>query len=386
MRMNSTARLIAAGLILLACARADADSATAAGVQPFGPAVLVEGSPRECGKTYGGRFRDEIRSFYKTEIVDAFVGKPSSKAQLLAYAQACGKVLQSECSVIAEEFLGIADGAGLDFEEIVLINLHEELYHRAELPAKHGHCTAVAVGPPDTGSERAFVGQTWDWMQSVAGKSAVVEWRRANAPAVLAYGFPGMPTGAGLNSQGIALCWTSAALGEDKGLPPRVGIPSYALIAHLLSQPDMDAVIREARKDRHAGWFTFVMSDAAGNLVNIEGSPRGVEVHRTTRRLVRVGYGTATMTGTASGADVPLHDRCQKLYGLLDATAGRNDLPRLQSYLGEPTYGINVGKSTIDMMVFDTTARAAHLSRGTSYAPGWRKYSFSKSMAPRRIK
>jgi hypothetical protein len=71
-----------------------------------------------------------------------------------------------------------------------------------------------------------------------------------------------------VNSEGIALCWTSAALGQY-GRSPRVGIPSYALIAHLLAQQDIESVIREAKKNKHAGWFTFVLADGDGNLVNI---------------------------------------------------------------------------------------------------------------------
>ena len=331
-------------------------------------------TPRDCGRAYGKLFRDGIRSFLEKEIFNAFLDKPSSKEQLLDYAAACGKVLRAECPLIADEFQGIADGSGLTFDEIVLINLHEELYHQMELP-KHGHCTAVAVGPPYTGNKHTYVGQTWDWMESVAGTSAVVEWRRKSGVAVLAYGFPGMPMGAGLNSEGIALCWTSAALGQQ-GQSPRVGIPSYALIAHLLAQQDIEGVIREAKKDRHAGWFTFVLADGDGNLVNIEGSPQGVAMQRTTGRLVRVDYGTREMTGAQPGQAIPLHARCQTMYNFVESSNGQNSLSRLQEYFAEPKYTINAGKSTIDMMVFDTTARTAYLSRGTSYGLDWRKFTF----------
>lgn len=363
-------------LLLPALARTEDCTADETSIRKFSPSVMVEGDPRECGRAYGKLFRDGIRSFLNKEIFDAFVGKPSSREQLFDYAADCGEVLRAECPLVAEEFAGVAEGSGLTFDEIVLINLHEELYHRGELP-KHGHCTAVAVGPPDTENQQTYVGQTWDWMASVAGKSSVVEWRRKDGVSVLAYGFPGMPTGAGLNSEGIALCWTSAALGE-KGQVPRVGIPSYALIAHLLAQKDIAGVIREAEKDKHAGWFTFVMADGNGNLVNVEGSPEGVAVEQTTGRLARVLYGTSEMTGTKPGQSVPLHPRCRKMYDLIESSKGNIDLVRLQEYFAEPKYGINVGKATIDMMVFDTTARTAYLSRGTTYGLDWQKFTFTE--------
>lgn len=373
--MNARSAVLVFWVLQLATASAGAEDAAA--LAPFPPAMIVEGDACACGRAYGARFRDGIRSFLDAEIYDAFIGKPCSKERLLAYAAACGEVLRAECPLIAAEFMGIAEGAGLAFEEIVLINLHEELYHRAELPAKHSHCTAVAVGPPSSGDGHAYVGQTWDWLQSVAGKSAVVEWRRTQAASVLAYGFPGMPMGAGLNSEGIALCWTSAAL-ETTGQSPRVGIPSYALIAHLLAQRDLEGVIREAQKNKHAGWFTFVIADGEGNLVNVEGSPQRVVVERSSGPLVRIGYGTREMSGAPPDGAIPQHPRCALMDDLLRQTAGRNRLAQLQQYFADPTRQINVGPGTIDMMVFDATKRTAYLSRGTSYGLQWRRFQFTK--------
>ena len=357
---------------------AEAPKSAGTAVAPFQPAVVLEGTARERGSDYGARFGSEIRAFLDEEIYRPFIGKPASREQLHRYAAECGRVVREVCPMVAEEFEGIARGAGVSFDEVILINLHEELYHRGDLP-KSGHCTAVAVGPPVTGGGRTFVGQTWDWMTSVAGKSDVTEWRRDSGPdggvSVLAYGFPGMPAGAGLSSAGIALCWTSAALGE-KGQTPRVGIPSYALIAHLLSQKDMDAVVREAQRDRHAGWFTFVLADGRGNLVNIEGSPRGVVVERSTGSLARVGYGSRRMTGTADGATSPVHGRCATFQGHLAAAQGKLDAAMLQRLLADPDKGISVGEATIDLMVYDTTARRAYLSRGASYGVAWREFGF----------
>ena len=268
--------------------------------QPFAPAFVVSGTPRERGLAYGKHFKDGIHEFLSVEIYDAFVGHPASKQEMLAYAAECGKVAKEVCPMIAEECEGIAEGAGISFDEVVLIHSHEEVYHLSTLPM-HGHCTAVAVAPSDTGDGHTYVGQTWDWMTRVAGKSSVVEWRRKEGPSVLAYGFPGMAMGAGLNSDGIALCWTSANLDKKPKQSPRVGVPSYMLIAHLLAQSDVESVIREARRDKHAGWFTFVMADGEGNLVNIEGSPLGVAIERPKDRLARAYFGTREMTGAEPG-------------------------------------------------------------------------------------
>ncbi len=338
-------------------------------------ATVISGNPRQRGLAYGLKFRHGIRRFLEQEIYQAFLQKPSPKEDMLRYAGACAKVVREVCPVIAEEMAGMAEGTGLRLEEVVLITLHEELYHRGALP-KIEHCTAVAVGPPDTGDGRTYAGQTWDWMPSVAGWSSVVEWRRDEGPSLLAYGFPGLWVGAGLNSRGMALTWTSADLG-NKALGARVGVPSYVLLTHLLYQQDLEGAVREAQRDKHAGWFTFVLADADGNLVNIEGSPTGVAVERVKGSLVRVGFGTRAMSGTPAGQAVKLHPRCQKMYDLLQGAAGKNSRRTLQSFFEDPKCAISGGKQTIDMMVFDTSTKTAYLSRGPSYKTAWREFKFS---------
>jgi hypothetical protein len=348
--------------------------------QPFAPAFVVDGAPRERGIAYGKRFKDSIHQFLQQEIYEALGGKRVSKEEMLSYGAACGKVTREVCPMVAEEIEGIAAGAGMTYDEIILIHAHEELYHRSGLP---GHCTAIAVSPSDSGDGHTYVGQTWDWMPRLAGVSSVTEWRRDDAPSVLVYGYPGMPMGAGLNSQGIALCWTSGGSPKVKKTSPRIGVPAYALITHLLAQNDIESVIREAKRDKHAGWFTFVIADGDGNLVNIEGSPQDVEIERNNSRLARSYYGTHKMTAAEAGQPAELHPRCQQMYKLLEQTTGKNDRKTLERYLTGREYGIMGWKSpknkTIDVLMFDTAARKAYFSRGPEYGLEWREFGFHDS-------
>jgi hypothetical protein len=345
-------------------------------VEAFAAADVVSGSARERGEAYGKIYHDRIREFLEQEIYDAFVGNPYSKEELAQYAAECGAVTREVCPLIAAECEGIAKGAGLTYDDIILINLHEELRHPAKKKKKPSHCTAVAVSPADSGDGHAYVGQTWDWMTSVAGKSQVVEWQRADGPSVLSYGFPGMPMGAGINSQGIAVCWTSATGNQTR----HVGVPSFLMVGHLLAQPDLASAEREAKRNRHAGIFTFVLADAKGNLLNIEGVPGEIAVERPQERLARAYFGTRQMTHTPEGKPTKLHARCQAMYDLLARTAGKNDRETLQRYFTEREYPIVQWKSplnkTIDIMVFDTTERKAYVTRGPDFRLEWREFGF----------
>jgi hypothetical protein len=336
--------------------------------------TTIAGKPRERGKQYGKQFADDIRKFLDQEIHKPFIGKPATNEEMLRYAGACGQEVKKYSPVIHEELEGMAEGSGLRLEDLVLITLHEELYHKGALP-KVPHCTAVGVGPPDS-SGGGLVGQTWDWMESVFGMSSMLHWKRPEGPSLLSYAFPGLWCGAGLNSAGLALCWTSADLGT-KALGARVGIPSYVLLTHLLYQESLDEAEKEAKRAVNAGWFTFVMGDARGNLLNIEGSPKEVATESAKGRMYRVGFGSRKMTGTPDDRPVKFHARCQAVDKLIAGSAGKVDRRAMQRWFEDLKAGIAVGKPTIDMMVFDTTAREAHVSRGPSYGVNWQSFGFS---------
>jgi hypothetical protein len=146
------------------------------------------------------------------------------------------------------------------------------------------------------------------------------------------------------------------------------------LLTQLLYQENLDAVREVAGRNVQAGWFTFVMADGEGRLMNIEGSPERVEVLETTSRLIRVGYGTHRMSHTPVDQPVPRHPRCVAMDQMLDEAAGQVDLRTLQHAFADPAGGVCVGRDTIDMMVFDTTHRVAYLSRGSSYGVQWKEY------------
>jgi isopenicillin-N N-acyltransferase-like protein len=335
--------------------------------------TVIEGSPRERGVKYGRAFAQAIREFLQREIYAPFAKDQATRDGLLWYGEACAKAIAAYSPEIHEELGGMAEAAALRIEEAVLITLHEELYHRG-VPPPLGHCTAIAAGPPDTRDGNTYVAMTWDWMVSMFGLSSMVLWRRSGGPSVMGYAYPGLWVGAGLNSAGIALCWTSASLGENiDGGGPGVGIPAYVLIAQMLYQKSLDDAIAEARRAQRAGWFTFVLADGRGELASVEGSPKRLAVERTRSRLARVYYGTREMTNTPQDKPVPYHPKCRQAYNLLQAARGTLDRPALRKILDTPPI---TNDGTIDHMIFNTTLRRAFVSRGPRGSGHWKAFAF----------
>ncbi len=341
-------------------------------VVPDHTLTTIAGKPRERGRQYGKKFGQAMAAFRDKEIY-CFAANPPSRDDLLYYAGQCGKAIKDYAPTIMDELEGIAEGSGIRLEEVVLISLHEELYHKGVLPPVE-HCTALAAGPPDTKDGKTYVGQNWDWMESVYGLSSVLLWKRPEGPSLLAYAYPGLWVGAGLNSAGIALCWTSAESMGIKG--PRAGIPSYVLIAQMLYQETLKEAIAEARRAKQAGWFTFVLADGKGQLANVEGTPDKLVVEMDHGHLARTYCGTREMTGTPKDQPVKYHPQCQRMYELLEGSKGKLDRPTLQGFFGDHKSTICKHNGTLDSMLFDCTSRKAYVSRGPGCSGRWKEFGF----------
>ena len=337
--------------------------------------VVISGTPRERGRAYGRRFSGQIREFVDKEILAAFKSPKAGRDALLRYAAACLGPIRRLSPTIAEEMEGMAEGTGLRLEEIVLVSLHEELWHRGELPSGD-HCTATAVGPPVTVDGSTYVALSWDWFTQLYGKSQVLLWDRKEGPAVLSYSYPGLWIGAGVNSAGIALAWTS--IGDIKTPKLSIGVPSYVLIAHLLYQPTLKAVEEEARRAGQAGWFTLVMADGSGQLLNLESSPEKIAIERDRGSLVRVYYGSREMTRTPPGKPVPRHPQCRRMMDLVSGSKGKINLSTVQGFYGDHQSTICKHFNTLDAMVFNATRREAHITRGPGCLGRWQRFCFDK--------
>jgi isopenicillin-N N-acyltransferase-like protein len=337
--------------------------------------VTISGTPRERGRAYGQKFSAQIRQFLDKEVVAAYATPKTTRQSMLRYAAACLPAIRRLAPLLAEELEGMAEGSGLRLEETVLLTLQEELWHRGELPSGE-HCTATAVGPPVTADGDTYVALSWDWFGQLYGKSQMLLWDRREGPSVLAYSYPGLWIGAGVNSAGIALAWTS--IGDVKTPKLSTGVPSYLLIAHLLYQSSLEAVEEEARRAGQAGWFTFVMADSGGRLLNIEGSPEKIAVERERGSLVRVYYGTREMTRTPPGKPVPRHPQCQRMMDLVNGSKGRITLPVLQGFYGDHQSTICKHFGTLDAMVFNASRREAHVTRGPGCLGRWQRFSLER--------
>ena len=233
----------------------------------------IRGSDRQCGIRYGDRWATEMLGFYYQEV--------SPSPSKLAYARRCWKHVERSAPRSARFMKGLARGSGLTLDQVCLLTLHEEIYH---LP----HCTAFAATGSQTRGGKTLVAMNWDWGAQLYPWAGLLRLNTQGSPCVLTYHFPGLWAGAGINEHGVSLMWTSSGLMPR--LAPKVGVPTYVVIAEILRRKTVAAALRWLDSVEHAGCFIFLLGDAGGTIAVVEGLPGYTTVDQSAEALSRANH------------------------------------------------------------------------------------------------
>ena len=184
--------------------------------------IVLTGSAYEKGLHYGRECRDEItaglanyrRLFLKEKRMTWETARDAAHG-LLPY-------LTGKYDEYLEEMRGIADGAGVTFDDILILNCRTEiLYSASDTGKAPDECTAFSAVPPAAAPGTVLAGQSWDY--TVAQRRAVVIVRipaEGDIPARLLFLEAGMIGGIGVNAAGF--CLTLNALYTAASAP---GVP-----------------------------------------------------------------------------------------------------------------------------------------------------------------
>jgi len=237
------------------------------------PLLNLEGSPRACGEAYGDEERESILGFFSSQI-------PLRPGDV-EFAAKCWPQLLESFPAIAEFCAGLAKGADLTIPQVMLLLLHEEIVHKE-------HCSIVGISRNAARDGRCVIAQNWDWPATVYSWPKIVRLRSGSLPATLTYAFPGLWACAGVNEAGLAIGWSGA--GYWPSVQPQVGIPTYALIAGLLTSPDVPGALDLLSRGQHAGCFIFFLADRAGEVAVVEGWPKNIAVERHQEVALRTNH------------------------------------------------------------------------------------------------
>lgn len=244
---------------LAASAAAAAPAPKPGGYPAEYPLYRARGTHRELGRQHGEQASAKIQAHL--DIIMA--GAKLSRESLNRRARKFEPMFARHCPHLLEEMRGLAEGAGITFEEALAVNIRGEIGN-----VKDGGCTAYAVK-----QREMLAGQNSDMSPEIPPVAYVLHLKPAGKPEVLVWTFGGMIGYHGINSAGVG--HFANALGG--GPAARLAMPHYPLKRMLLECTGKDQVLDLFRRVPVASNGNYVMCDAKG-VFDVEATTAGPEV------------------------------------------------------------------------------------------------------------
>jgi isopenicillin-N N-acyltransferase-like protein len=242
------------------------------------PLIHVSGGPYERGHQYGTQARERVHRSIEgyADVYQHYAGWDWERST--AQAHRFLAPIREFAPAYVDELTGVADGAGVELDDILAINVRTEVMYSARVrnalaPAPPAECSAFASVSPDG---HVVAGQNWDWLPFAADTVVVLQTHRDDGPSFVTVVEAGLLAKFGVNSEGLAVMTNAIACTEDRG---DAGVPYHVLLRALFDCPTTaDAVACVERADR-ASSANYLLTDRSGVAVDVEARP-GSTMHR----------------------------------------------------------------------------------------------------------
>jgi len=260
-------------------------------VAPHTPFVEVSGTPRERGRQYGEQTTVRIKrgiEHYSTQL-EAEQLNGSELSRIVEFFE---PTIAAFDPLYVEEMKGIAEGAGVAYESIVMLNARTEVLKLADrrrnkqpIPIDPDGCTGIVALPAATGSSQVVHAQNWDWKAECAESSIVLKVKRDDGPDFLTFTEAGALARSGMNAAGISI--TANYLECDRDYR-KLGVPLALIRRKVLEQKHFAFALSAVYATPKSAANNMMLAHAHGVAVDFECAPdetflvhpkRGVIVH-----------------------------------------------------------------------------------------------------------
>lgn len=229
--------------------------------------LRVHGSHEEVGRQVGAACRAAIRQAISitADQLPENVSLPDQLALAGQYRQATEEVLPW----LLVELDAAADAAGVDRHVMFAVSV-EEIWPGRDTtaivtPAFRGCTDVVATGVATAGGG-TIVGHNNDLPARTRAAVSAVEWRVDGEPVVFSLGI-GPWLSAAWNENGLNVTGNELAANDQ-----RIGVPRLLLMSAVARARTIEEAVRLAGHQDRASSYNWLLADADGRVLSLEGS------------------------------------------------------------------------------------------------------------------
>lgn len=250
--------------------------------------IELAGEPRQMGRAFGEALREQARQFAQIRLSSCVqeANELGLKIDAQFVLDVCGQCMdyhRQYDEAVWEEMAGIAEGANLSHETLIILNGLTDVRDAvcaaagaswAKQPAADkGGCTAWMAGAEATDVDCTLLGQTWDMHAAARDYIVAVKRKPKQGPATIAMTTAGCLSLVGMNSHGIAI--------GNNNLQPidaRPGVNYLAMIHKALSQAHLAGAINAITRTYRCSGHNYYLADSDGGMVDVETTAVDYEV------------------------------------------------------------------------------------------------------------
>ena len=233
------------------------------------PFIRVKGSHREIGRQIGEATTQQVHHSLVNArtLIDmtysvlelTWEGAVIQARKYLPYSQ-------ERYPQYMEEIIGISEGAGVTFEDLLVLTSMEGVTMDALHLTK---CTSLAVNGERTADGHVLVAHNEDWLPEDEPNVCVIHATPEDEPPFLAMTYGGLLPNIGFNAAGIAQCCDSVYPNDS-----RIGIPRIVASRAVLGSHTPADAIRHMLVAHRAAGYNHLLVHESGELYNVEVSAR----------------------------------------------------------------------------------------------------------------
>jgi hypothetical protein len=246
-------------------------------VQPC-PFVDVSGTPYERGRQHGAAVPARVKR--SIELYGGQLGQlgydAAAKSALIAEF---ASEIEAFGAHYIEEMRGIADGAGVALEDVIMVNARTEVIAKARMiknrPVEATEelddgCTGAIILPERSATGELIHGQNWDWRAECAETAIVLRVRRTDGPDFLTFVEAGGLARCGMNAAGISI--TANYLESERDFT-QTGVPLALIRRKVLEQEHLAFAIKAVATTPKACSNNMMLSTVKGFGIDFECAP-----------------------------------------------------------------------------------------------------------------
>ena len=237
------------------------------------PLIEVSGTHHEMGRQIGEAARHQVQNSVANAriLIDAAYNSleltwEGAKIQARKYLP----FAEERYSQYVDEMRGIAEGANVDLDDIMVLNAMEAV----TTDALHlTRCTSMAVNEERTTDGHILAAHNEDWIPEDEGDVLVISAKPDKEPPFLAMTYGGLLPNVGFNAYGIAQLIDSVYPADS-----RIGIPRLVVARAVLSSKRISGAIGRTLVQHRAAGYNHLLVHESGEMYSIEVSARKFEI------------------------------------------------------------------------------------------------------------